>query len=226
MSEFGSSIGEKKQIILRNPDGTFMHGFKSGEKESVYLQIPQNEKPNDFDNLSIADSDLQYIVDNYEQFDHGNILEEFISILNRNLFTFILLLTIELTFSIFLILMTWKRREMSIDMLSKLYRDFNHDTVESIFYTIFGITVLVDLIFYPLGYYATFTKKFKMLSIFSTFSLVTGVLIILVVYTNLLFLLLLVMRLVLYIYSKFVASLLVSIIVLPSRMQHNEYGTI
>ena len=35
MSEFGNSINEKKRFILRNPDGTFMHCIKAGEKDSA-----------------------------------------------------------------------------------------------------------------------------------------------------------------------------------------------
>jgi len=35
MSEFGTSINDKKRFILRNPDGTFAHCLKTGEKDSA-----------------------------------------------------------------------------------------------------------------------------------------------------------------------------------------------
>ena len=42
MSTFGSSIAEKRRIVIKNPDGAFMHCYKSGDVDSTF-KVP-NEK--------------------------------------------------------------------------------------------------------------------------------------------------------------------------------------
>ena len=225
MSTFGSSIAEKRRIVIKNPDGTFMHCYKSGDVDST-LQVP-NEKPNaNQDDLTITDSDLQYIVENYEQFDQGNIIEEFLTILNRNQIIFFLLLTIEFSLSLFLLFVIWKKKDNSIFLVQKLYKELSYKASMILFYTVYGIAFATDLVFYPIGYYALYTKKIKLLGYFANIALVTGVMTIFVVYINILFLLVFIMRLVLYTFAKFICNLLISIIVLPRRIQNSDYNTI
>ena len=224
MSTFGSSIAEKRRIVIKNPDGTFMHCYKSGDVDST-LQVP-NEKPHNQDELTITDSDLQYIVQNYEQFDQGNIIEEFLTILNRNQIIFFLLLTIEFSLSLFLLFVIWKKKDNSILLVQKLYKELSIKASMILFYIIYGIAFITDLVFYPLGYYALYTKRINLLGYFANCALVTGVMTIFVVYINILFLLLFIMRLVLYTFAKFICNLLISIIVLPRRIQNANYNTI
>ena len=224
MSTFGSSIAEKRRIVIKNPDGTFMHCYKSGDVDST-LQVP-NEKPHNQGELTITDSDLQYIVENYEQFDKGNIIEEFLTILNRNQIIFFLLLTIEFSLSLFLLFVIWKKKDNSILLVQKLYKELSIKASMILFYIIYGIAFITDLVFYPLGYYALYTKRINLLGYFANCALVTGVMTIFVVYINILFLLLFIMRLVLYTFAKFICNLLISIIVLPRRIQNANYNTI
>lgn len=226
MSTFGASIAEKKRIVIKNPDGTFMHCYKAGEKDSIYQST--NEKPNaaNEENLTITDSDLQYIVENYEQFDQGNIIEEFLTILNRNQIIFFLLLTIELSLSVFLMFVVWKRKDYSIEMIQRFYKDISHKATIIIFYVTFSLLSVINVVFYPVGFYALYTKKIRLLGYFANSALVTGVFTIFLVYINILFLLVFIMRLVLYTFAKFICNLLISIIVLPRRIQNSQYNTI
>lgn len=173
MSTFGSSIAEKRRIVIKNPDGTFMHCYKSGDVDST-LQVP-NEKPHNQGELTITDSDLQYIVENYEQFDQGNIIEEFLTILNRNQIIFFLLLTIEFSLSLFLLFVIWKKKDNSILLVQKLYKELSIKASMILFYIIYGIAFITDLVFYPLGYYALYTKRINLLGYFANCALVTGV---------------------------------------------------
>ena len=67
-----SSIGEKKRLVIKNPDGSFMHCYKAGERDSIYLPLDKKrDNKDDIDALTISDTDLEFIVDNYEQFDQG-----------------------------------------------------------------------------------------------------------------------------------------------------------
>ena len=221
-----SSIGEKKRLVIKNPDGSFMHCYKAGERDSIYLPLEKKkDNKDDIDALTISDTDLEFIVDNYEQFDQGNILEQFVSILQRNIYIFTCLLIIEMLLTVFLIYFTWKKRESSMRLIQKLYPNLNMLHVRKLFYILFGLGLIINIFFYPIGFYSIYEKKFKWLSIFSNISLVTGILNIFVVYINILFLVLFIMRLILYTFARFICNLLISIIVLPKKMQNNDYDT-
>ena len=221
-----SSIGEKKRLVIKNPDGSFMHCYKAGERDSIYLPLEKKkDNKDDIDALTISDTDLEFIVDNYEQFDQGNILEQFVSILQRNIYIFTCLLVIEMLLTFFLIYFTWKKRESSMRLIQKLYPNLNMLHVRKLFYILFGLSIIINIFFYPIGFYSIYEKKFKWLSVFSNISLVTGILNIFVVYINILFLVLFIMRLILYTFARFICNLLISIIVLPKKMQNNDYDT-
>ena len=221
-----SSIGEKKRLVIKNPDGSFMHCYKAGERDSIYLPLEKKkDNKDDIDALTISDTDLEFIVDNYEQFDQGNILEQFVSILKRNIYIFTCLLVIEMLLTFFLIYYTWKKRESSMRLIQKLYPNLNMLHVRKLFYILFGLSIIINIFFYPIGFYSIYEKKFKWLSVFSNISLVTGILNIFVVYINILFLVLFIMRLILYTFARFICNLLISIIVLPKKMQNNDYDT-
>ena len=127
--------------------------------------------------------------------------------------------------TVFLIYFTWKKRESSMRLIQKLYPNLNMLHVRKLFYILFGISIIINLFFYPIGFYSIYEKKFKWLSVFSNISLVTGILNIFVVYINILFLVLFIMRLILYTFARFICNLLISIIVLPKKMQNNDYDT-
>ena len=110
-------------------------------------------------------------------------------------------------------------------LIQKLYPNLNMLHVRKLFYILFGISIIINLFFYPIGFYSIYEKKFKWLSVFSNISLVTGILNIFVVYINILFLVLFIMRLILYTFARFICNLLISIIVLPKKMQNNDYDT-
>ena len=222
-----SSVTEKKRIIIKNPDGTFMHCYKEGERDSIYLPlVKKKDNRDDIDALTISDTYLEFIVDNYEQFDQGNILEQFVSILKRNIYIFTCLLFIEMSLTFFLIYITWKKRNASMILIQKLYPNLNMLHVRKLFYVLFTISCVINLFFYPIGFYSIYVKKFKWLRFFSNISLVTGILNIFVVYINVLFLILFIMRLILYTFARFICNLLISIIILPKKMQNNDYETI
>ena len=156
---------------------------------------------------------LEYVVDNYEQFDQGNILEEFVSILHRNQIIFLILLTMEFSLSTFLFFVTWQHREHSIKLIQHLYKEIGLNTTRIVFYILFALACGINTAFYPLGFYSLYTKKFKLLGYFANFALVTGVLTIFVVYINMLFLLVFILRLVIYTLARFICNLIISIIV-------------
>lgn len=142
----------------------------------------------------------------------------------------------------FLMFITWQRRESSITIMEEIYRDLNSSEAASFFYFIFFISFLINLFFYPYGFYSLTKKKVKCLKIYTNVALFTAITTIFLIYINMyiklfnllfrMFILVFVLRLILYGFSRFLANLLVSILLLPrytSRNQNNNnnnYNTI
>ncbi len=117
MSEFGTSINDKKRFILRNPDGTFAHCLKTGEKDSALEQkeCPQNQHIHqDIDNLTISDDELQFIIENYDQFDYNIVIKHFLDSFRIYRLLFFLFFISEMGLTCFLMFLTWEKREGTI----------------------------------------------------------------------------------------------------------------
>jgi hypothetical protein len=117
MSEFGASVNEKKRFILRNPDGTFMHCFKAGEKDSAAenKEVQNNNNNNqEVDNLTISDDELQFIIENYDQFDYNVVIKHFLDSFRIYRLLFFLFFISEMGLTCFLMFLTWEKREGTI----------------------------------------------------------------------------------------------------------------
>jgi len=220
-SLISSNIGDKNRIIIKNPDGTYMHCYKTGERDSTYNKKDKNSDDNNFDNLTISDADLEYIVENYDQFDQNILLSDFLKVLRRNSIFFSLLLLMELILSLFCFYFSWKKQNESIIIINKLYKNLTMENARQAFTIIFICSIVLDIIYYPLGFISIYLKKYKLLNFFANFSLVTGILMIFIVYINIIFLAIFMMRIVLYTFARFICNLLISIILLPKKMQND-----
>jgi hypothetical protein len=166
---------------------SFNIGYKTGERDST-AETKKFSDPslsqNHLDIMTISDSELQYIVDNYEQFEHSNIIEQLLSVLRRNQYVFLALLILEMTLTFFLLFITWKKKENSITMLQEIYKDINAKEAALFFYTIFLICFGLNLAFYPLGFYSLTTKKVTTFKFFSSYCLYTAIITVFIVYIN------------------------------------------
>ena len=220
-SLISSNIGDKNRIIIKNPDGTYMHCYKTGERDSTYYKKDNNSDDNNFDNLTISDADLEYIVENYDQFDQNILLSDFLKVLRRNSILFSSLLFIELILSLFCFYISWKKQKESIILINKLYKNLTIDNSRKAYMIVFISSFILDIIYYPLGFISIYLKKYKLLNFFANFSLITGILMIFIVYINIIFLAIFMMRIVLYTFARFICNLLISIILLPKKMQND-----
>lgn len=234
MSEFGSSVAEKKRLIIRNPDGSYSHLLKNGERDSTtetkaLLNRDRNVYNNDV--LTVSDEELQYIIENYENLDHNNILEEIISVFRKNQMILLLFIIFELTLSSFLLFVTWKKKEGSILIMQSVYKDISSFEAMILFYSIFFTCVVLNLVYYPLAFYSMMTKKVKIFKVFTTYSLYTSIVTIFIIYINIMFIFVFLLRLVIYGIAKFVVNLLVSLLILPRTPTlisqfNNQYNTL
>lgn len=148
--------------------------------------LPQNNNRNrnNDDALSISDEELQFIIDNYDQFDHNNLIEQIVSVFRKNQIIFLFVLILEMLLSCTLLIMTWKKKEASILIMQEIYKDLNSMEASLLFHTIYFITVILNIMYYPLSFYALSTKKVKVFRLFSTLSLYTAITTIFIIYIN------------------------------------------
>ena len=69
-------------------------------------------------------------------------------------------------------------------MLQEIYKDINAKEAALFFYTIFMLCFLLNLAFYPLGFYSLVSKKVTSFKLFSTYCLYTAIITIFIVYIN------------------------------------------
>jgi hypothetical protein len=231
-----SSIKNQKRIILKNPDGTYSYLYKDGEVDSIVVKKEkQNEEINqnqeNLNNLSLSDEELQYLIDHAEQFDYYSLIQQILEIFRSYRILFFMTLILELALMSSLLFSTFKNKENSILMMEEIYKDVNAEEISLFFNTVIFLLILLNAVYYPLGFYSILQKKVKYLKYFSTISLYSAIACIFIIYVNILFIFVFVLRLVLYGFSKFVINLLVSIILLPNRHpqiagRQRGYGTV
>ena len=231
-----SSIKNQKRIILKNPDGTYSYLYKDGEVDSIVVKKEkQNEELNqnqdNLNNLSLSDEELQYLIDHAEQFDYFSLIQQILEIFRSYRILFFMTLILEMALMTSLLFTTFKNKENSILMMEEIYKDVNAEEVSMFFNTVLFLLIALNAVYYPLGFYSILQKKVKYLKYFSSISLYSAIACIFIIYVNILFIFVFVLRLVLYGFSKFVINLLVSIILLPNRHpqisgRQRGYGTV
>lgn len=229
-----SSIKNNKRIILKNPDGTYSYLYKDGEEDSIMNKAhlnkgkdkdldPLNQNQENINNLSMSDEELQFLIDNANQFDYQHLINQILEIFRSYRVLFFLVLILELCLMSTLLFNTYKTKEASILIMEEIYKDLNAEEASLFFNIVFVIFTSLNAFYYPVGFYAITQKQIKILKFFSIFSLYSAIATIFVIYINVFFVFVFVLRLILYGFSKFVINLLVSIILIPNRHQqaHN-----
>jgi len=115
MSDLSSSIKEKKRFILRNPDGTYIACIKTGEKDSANEKLNNNKQEED--SLTISDDELQFIIENYDQFDYNVVMRHFLETFRAYRLLYFIFFMAEMFLTSFLMFITWQKRESTILMV-------------------------------------------------------------------------------------------------------------
>lgn len=230
----GDSINERKQIVIKNPDGIFMHcpklslnkeNFNNSKKGSNFNQEEkeEEEESNELDKLTITDTALDYMVENYETFGSNNLLSDFLSSVKANLVVLILLLIFDLSLCVLLCYNSWKKKEYSLEIITRFYSALSIDKAMLIFYLTLAFSILISCAFYSFATFTICKQNIKCFKIFSYFCLVTGVLDVLAVYLDVFFFGQFLLRIVMYSMGKYISNLLISVIVLPKKMQGKDF---
>jgi len=242
MTEFSSSSDVssrlkekvKRRIIIENPNGTFSHLYKDGEKDSIYekkekLDEELCENQRNLENLTLSDEELQYLIDNAEQFDYNNLMNQIVEIFRTYRYIFLFVLIIELLLMSTIMFRTFAEKEDIITNLVMMYKDLSAIEASVFFNCVFVAFIIINTVFYPLGFYSISNKKVKLLKHFANLSIYSAIGAIFIIYINVYFIFIFVLRLILFGFAKFIINLLVSILILPNRHtdgNNNRYGTI
>lgn len=114
MSDLSSNLKDKKRFILKNPDGTYMTCIRNGERDSVSENKDIQNRQNEDDNLTISDDELQFIIENHEQFEYNVVMRHFLDSFRLYRFLYLVFFTSEMFLTTFLMFTTWERREITI----------------------------------------------------------------------------------------------------------------
>lgn len=239
MSSCSSSLKHQKRIVIKNPDGSFSYLYKEGEIDSTFetkLKIEHDLKQNqeNLDNLVLSDDELQFLIDHADRFDYHSLIEQVIDVFKSYRFLFIVALLLEMLLMSGLLYNAFKNKEASILMMEEIYTDLSPEEANMFFNFAFIMLLALNLVYYPLGLISISMKKIKQLKYFAILSLYTAIATVFVIYINVLFILVFILRLSLYGFAKFLIDLLISIILIPNRHHQltngqapvQEYGTI
>lgn len=234
----GDSIKEQKRILIKNPDGTFMHclktsnpisSTKSTEKSPLLPTTSLSENSstsNDFDNLTISDSALDYLVENPDEYGSNFLLSKFITSIKANLIIFSTILLMDFFLSIFLAYSSWKKHNSALFLIQNFfYAQLSEKTSKIIFYVIFVLANINNLVYYSFGIYAIVNKNFRVFRIFAIYSIVNAVLNLGAAYFDIFFFTSFMVRVIMYPMAKYNANLIVSTIALPKKMHGKDYDT-
>lgn len=182
----------KVPIFLLNPDGSMVEGIPPGYKDATPPRSPRRDT-----------------------FWDPALVEEFEYIYSRHEKLFLSLLLIELVVEVTFNLMYAYYAEYSIHEVALVYHMFGQHTLKILFWVMFALENVYCLTYYVLGFSAIYTNKAKVYRYFATVALAGVLGQVLLAYMNKFNLLVFFLRLMAYIYAKFLRRLLQNLQLMP-----------
>ena len=152
----------------------FFLGYKTGERDSACDSKPlefAREIPQQPD-LNLSDEELRYIIDSTAQDEYPMLIEQILDLFRKYRFFFILMKCSEMFLFWCLMFTTWAKRESSITLMEEVYRDLNSREAAFLFHIFFHTSLVLNLFYYPFGFYALAKKNVKYLKLYTHFTLV------------------------------------------------------
>ncbi len=79
---------------------------------------------------------------------------------------------------------TWQNRESSITLMESVYRDLNSKEAAFLFYFFYATSFILNVLYYPYGFFAMARKNVRIIKIYTQFTLVFSMLTIVLIYLN------------------------------------------
>ena len=126
-----------------------------------------------------------------------------------------ILLTLNLIYEVLLVVYIAINHEFIISQLGEIYRNLSVDAIGKAFIVGYSVDGAINIFVYSTGFYALYTHKAKYYNIFNNLLLLSVFTRIVISYLNVLNLLVFIMKIVLYLYARFVLSILYTVLVIP-----------
>ena len=166
--------------------------------------------------------EVEFVVSNFDfALEPGQALQNYLH--HRKVLS--VLLTLNLIYELLLLIYIIVNHEFIIAQLGEIYRNLSMEAISQAFLTGYSVDIAINLFVYSTGYYALWTHKAKFYNIFNNLLLFAVFSTIVISYLNVLNLLVFVMKIVVYLYSRFILSILYTVLVIPRDIQlGNEEG--
>ncbi|EWS72955.1 transmembrane protein, putative (macronuclear) [Tetrahymena thermophila SB210] len=229
-----SFISKSKGGLLQNPDGTLqlMKPVQASDYKKIKDNLNYGINGDQDDNLSQDTSQLslmslpqnQVLLPLYSSPAHpffiplGSLpqfVDQFIDLYIRHNICFLLFLIVQLIVEGVFQYLTYKFREKTIKELQVVYDKLEVSQIESIFLFLFYTNILYLSVYYLIGFLASLKKSYNLLYYFSIISIVGLSLEIILSYINEFNIMIFFLRVIAYVYSKFLSHLLLQLLLLP-----------
>jgi len=186
-----------KPIFILNPDGTLAEGIPPGHKEHTPPTTPRLE------GLTLVG---------------GDVSAEFEQVFLRHERLFMTLLLTEFVAEVSFNIMYCYYAEYSVREVSLVYRSLSLYGLWVIFWTLFALEISYMMVYYSLGALAIWQGRRKLYHGFAVVALAGILGQVLLAYMNKFNLLIFFLRLMAYVYAKFLRNLLQSMVLLPETI--------
>mmetsp|Transcript_58463 Transcript_58463/g.128168 ORF Transcript_58463/g.128168 Transcript_58463/m.128168 type:complete len:210 (-) Transcript_58463:89-718(-) len=186
-------------VFLQNPDGSFAEGVPPGYREKSPPLTPRGSAGSQWYDESVAE-EFEYLYCRHEKLFLSLLLAEF---------------TAELTFNCLYVYYA----EYSLREVSLVYHHLSQKTLWTLFWVMFGLECAFCAVYYSLGFVAIAKHRPSYYRYFANSALVGFLGQVLLAYMNKFNLLVFFLRLMAYIYAKFLRNLLQSMLLLPTSGQ-------
>ena len=208
----GSEVAKKKRMVLKYPDGTYAHAVKDLEADS-WREVKMNAEEQPLGELQIED-EIEFLVNNLEFIlEPENALRAYLW--HRKVFALCLFLS--LAFEVSLYFYLFSNMNFIVTELAQIYREISLQKLALIFKVSNSIDLCINALMYTFGFYALFTHKAHTYSIFHGCLILAVFSRIVISYLNIINLLMFIIKIVLYLYARFLLSLLYSILIAPGQ---------
>lgn len=216
------SVQLNKRIIIKNPDGTYSYLYKDGEVDSILIKEEKHKQDikqtlSYTNNLTVSDDELQYLLDNSDNFDFHMLINQLLEIFKSYRTLFIIFLILETILSTALTINSFSNKQSMLRLITEVYETITIDQASYIYNSALYCFMLINLVYYPLGYYSILVKNIKYLKYFSIISISSAFTCVFIIYINISFLFVFIMRIIAYGFCRFIVNLLISMILLPIK---------
>jgi len=209
--------GTRAPIFFENPDGSITEAVPTSLQDAASKAAAGGPRPGQSGGPLLS-GDGSEARNGLSPADATAMAVEYDFLYSRHERVLLLLLAVQLALEILYDIVYVIRMESSVVELQAVYRvrtNVSTDTLEKILWTVFTLQVAYSSAFYVFAAVAIFTRRPKHYRAFANWTLAGIVMLILMAYVDKFNLLLFFLRLLSYIYARFLQGLTSSIVLLP-----------